>query len=359
MEQTEARAAPRTTGTEVHLDEWVGPQSCDELGRLRAGKVLEWMDVVGVLAATRHCRRPVVTASVDGVQLSPAIQLGERVTMTASVAHTSERSIGVAVELTHGLPREKAPQRSVTGFLTFVAFDEAGSPLAVPQFRPETPAELVRFREGHLRREFRKRLLEGRLGPPSGSEAAGTEEERRILLSEWLKVLPRKLRLPWEREEAVPGRTPHHSYVHKIEPVRMSELNFHGTLYGGTLMRWLETTAQLSARAHLDGRAAHFTGLHGLTFIRPVRQNVFVHIRSLVAHMSPESLTVLVTVDAEDPAGGSYVETLRAFFTYAPDESDRAARIPPLQTSTDEERALFEEVEHRLALQRTLFATRR
>ncbi len=51
---------------EAHLDEWVAPDIGDERGYLRAGKVFEWMDVVGVLAATRHCRRPVATASVDG-----------------------------------------------------------------------------------------------------------------------------------------------------------------------------------------------------------------------------------------------------------------------------------------------------
>ena len=46
------------SGPRAHLDEWVAPDIADELGFLRAGKILEWMDVVGVLAATRHCRRP-------------------------------------------------------------------------------------------------------------------------------------------------------------------------------------------------------------------------------------------------------------------------------------------------------------
>jgi acyl-CoA hydrolase len=48
-------------GSHVHLDEWVAPDAADDRGFLRAGKVLEWMDVVGVVAATRHCRKPVVT----------------------------------------------------------------------------------------------------------------------------------------------------------------------------------------------------------------------------------------------------------------------------------------------------------
>ncbi|MGQ0505740.1 MAG: acyl-CoA thioesterase [Myxococcaceae bacterium] len=348
-----------TTGRDVHLDEWVGPTLCDERGYLRAGKVLEWMDVIGVLAATRHCRRPVVTASVDGMHLEEPVRLGDRVTMTATVAHTSERSIGVSVELSIGIPNARRGRRSLTGYMTFVALDEQGRPVEVPQFRPETKNEQARFREGHLRREFRKKLSEGKLTPARHLDVeAGTEQEQRILIGELLKVLPVKLRLPWEREGRLAHRAPHHSYVHKIEPVRVNNLNFHGTLYGGTLMRWLETSSALSASAYLDGGAVVFTGLQGLTFIRPVQQHVFVHIRSIVAHTSSESLTVLVTASAEDPVGGTDIETLRAFLTYSPEKGKAIApqRIAPLQTSSDEERALFEEVEHRLVLQRTLIA---
>src|SRR5713101_2196757 len=92
---------------EAHLDEWVAPDIGDERGFLRAGKIFEWMDVVGVLAATRHCRRPVVTASVDGMELRHPIRVGERVTMVASVGYTSARSIGVSVSMTHGDPAAK------------------------------------------------------------------------------------------------------------------------------------------------------------------------------------------------------------------------------------------------------------
>ena len=103
------------SGQRAHLDEWVAPDIGDELGFLRAGKILEWMDVVGVLAATRHCRRPVVTASVDALELRHPIKIGERVTMTADVAYTSARSVGVCVAMTHGLPTAGTARESVAG----------------------------------------------------------------------------------------------------------------------------------------------------------------------------------------------------------------------------------------------------
>src|ERR1700738_4600464 len=100
--EKELAAGENTARPEAHLDDWVAPDIADERGFLRAGKSFEWMDVVGVLAATRHSPRrppgrPVVTASVDGMQLREPIRVGERVTMTAAVGHTSRASIGVSV----------------------------------------------------------------------------------------------------------------------------------------------------------------------------------------------------------------------------------------------------------------------
>ena len=340
-----------TSGPRAHLDEWVAPDIADELGFLRAGKILEWMDVVGVLAASRHCRRPVATVSVDGLELRHPIGVGERVTMTAEVGYTSPHSIGVSVSMTHGLPTAGTVKRSLAGYMTFVALDESGRPAEVPQLRPETPEEIARFNEGKMRREFRSRLAAGELsGPPEASAQASAEQT--LLIREFLKLLPRTFRLPWDRADK--PRQRHLSYVHKIEPIRSSRLNFHGTLYGGTLMRWIEASANLSARAFLSGEPVRLAGLHGLTFIRPVSRHVFIHIRSVVAHAAADSLTVLVNVHAEDHVGGGQEETLRAFLTYAPARA--GTRVAPLQCEGDEERTLFEEVEHRLALQRTLTA---
>jgi acyl-CoA hydrolase len=337
------------SGPRAHLDEWVAPDIADELGFLRAGKILEWMDVVGVLAATRHCRRPVVTASVDGMELRHPIKTGERVTMTADVAYTSSRSIGVSVSMTHGLPTAGPARESLAGYMTFVAVDEGGRPGPVPQLHPETPEEIARFDEGRLRREFRNKLADGQLGPPPDERGSA---ENTLLIREFLKLLP-PLRLPWDRSEK--PRQRHVSYVHKIEPIRSSRLNFHGTLYGGTLMRWIEATANLSARAWLGGQAVRLAGLHGLTFIQPVGRHVFVHIRSIVAHSTHDSMTVLVNVHAEDPLSDGQEETLRAFLTYVP-AADGIA-VAPLQCEGAEERALFDEVEHRLALHRSLAAS--
>jgi acyl-CoA hydrolase len=261
-------------------------------------------------------------------------------------AYTSLHSIGVTVSMRHG--NGPQPHHVVDGYMTFVALDENGTPLQVPQRVPQTPAELARFREGVLRREFRSKLQAGLLPPES---SAISIENRPIFIRELLKMFPH-LRLPWERDTRPRAR--HHSYVHKIEMVRASKLNFHGTLYGGTLMRWIETTANLSARAYLKGKPVRMSGLHGLSFIRAARRDSFVHIRAAVVHTTPTSLTTLVTVQGEDPLSGQFEDTLRAFLTFEPVVWQRDDTVPPLECSGDEERALYDEACHRLALQRTL-----
>ncbi len=123
---TEPPTAEPQPGGEVHVDEWVAPGVCDEHGLLRAGKVLEWMDVVGALAATRWARLPAVTVAVDGCELLDAVRVGERVTMRARVAHTSGRTIGVTVSMTVQRTRLETPRRVLAGYMTFVAIGETG-----------------------------------------------------------------------------------------------------------------------------------------------------------------------------------------------------------------------------------------
>jgi acyl-CoA hydrolase len=342
----------------VHLDEWVAPEVADDLGYLQAGKILEWMDVAGVLAATRHCRKPVVTASIDGMELHTPIRIGEHVAMTARVAYTSKHSVGVSVTMTHGNASPGVPRPSLEAYMTFVPVDGRGRILPVPQFCPETPLERARFREGELRREFRSRSKDPQLELVSDPTAllAGkvAEKDWPVLIRDWMTRLPRYLRMPWERSDSRQSRARGGSYMHRIEPVRVASMNFHGTLYGGTLMRWAELSANLSARAYVHGVAIRCTGLHGLCFTRPVLRDRFAHLRSVVVHTSEQSLTTLVSVESEDPAKGNFVENLRAFFTYGP--LDEEERIPRLDCQSEEERALFTEVERRHDLQRRLSA---
>jgi len=316
-------------GAQVHLDEWVAPELADEQGLLRAGKVLEWMDVAGALAASRHCRLPVVTASVDGTLMGKPIPVGAGLTMTASIGHTSERSMGVIVSITRHASRGAGVETVLDAFMSFVAIDSQCRAQAVPQFRPESSAEMARYREGELRREFRRalpsRLALGGSEAESGRAAANEDGATASVAKPWSFLA----RGPRPETPSSGSDLRRRSYIHKIELVRTGKLNFVGTLYGGTLMRWIETTASLSARAYLGGAPARLVGLHGLAFQKPVRPNRFIHIQSVVAHTARTRLTVSVKVQAEEPLEGPNEDALQALLTYAPNQPSR--RIEPIE----------------------------
>ncbi len=336
-------------GHEVHIDEWVAPDACDDKGHLRAGKVLEWMDVVGALAASRYGRLPGVTASVDGAELFGPVMLGDRVSMRARVAYTSGRSIGIAVAMSAAARGQAQPRPVLSGYMTFVVVDEEGRAAQVPAFAPQTPEEIALHREGSIRHQFHTELRSGRLPlahPEQLMEVAPPSERREPQIVSLLRELTGRL-AGVRRRSVTASRAPQASYVHKIEPVRAGKLNFHGTLYGGMLMRWVETTGTMSASAFLES-PMRLVGVHGLAFLKPVQANVFAHLHAIAAHSDDSTVTVQVRATSENPLTGETHDCLRGFLSYAP--VDVSIGIPTLALHGDDEAALSNEVCLRKAL---------
>ncbi len=117
------------------------------------------MDKCAAIAAFRHSRNSVVTASIDRVDFREPIHLGDLVIMKASVnfAGRSSMEVGVRVEAEDLLTGNRRHTNSC--YLTFVAVDRNGRPVEVPELRPESEDELRRY-EAALQR--RRRRLEER-----------------------------------------------------------------------------------------------------------------------------------------------------------------------------------------------------
>lgn len=323
--------------SDVHLDEWIAPEWVDDNGLLRVGRILEWMDVGGALAATRYCRRPCVTASVNGVDIYRPIEVGEHVSMTARVAHTSRRSMGVHISLRARGTKNLAESEVCSAYMTFVP--NGGE---VRALTPLCPRDRALFREGELRREFRQKLAAGDF-----SEDVGELRRERVSL----RTLARDVRRMVLATDASSARSPAGSYVHRIEPVFVRSLNAHGTLYGGTLMRWIENAASMSARAFSE-TAMIAEGVHGLDFVKPVHKHMFLHTHAMAVRSDRSSVTIRVEVTSENPTTGEVEQSLHGFFTYSP--LDRRANVPELSVHSDTERALCAESARHLAFARRL-----
>ena len=132
------------------------PQDANNLGHVFGGVVLSMMDKTAAIAALRHCRTSVVTASIDRVDFREPIHLGDLLVMKASVNFVGRTSmeVGVRVEAEDLLTGNRRHTNSC--YLTFVAVDRNGRPVQVPDLKPETPTELRRFNAAEARRRRRR-----------------------------------------------------------------------------------------------------------------------------------------------------------------------------------------------------------
>ncbi|MFQ5741859.1 MAG: acyl-CoA thioesterase [Acidobacteriota bacterium] len=155
MEQGKPVRQSRTTMTEIVL-----PNDANTYGNILGGRVLHLIDLAGAMAAYRHCRLPVVTASVDSVDFLHPIKVGQLVLLESVVTRTFSTSMEVQVEVCSEDPFSGKRLKTSTAFLTFVCLDEKGKPTAVPPLTPETAEEKTRYRQALQRR--RRRLKAAR-----------------------------------------------------------------------------------------------------------------------------------------------------------------------------------------------------
>jgi acyl-CoA hydrolase len=140
------------------LAEMALPNDANPLGNLIGGRVLHLVDICGALAAMRHARIPVVTASVDSMQFLAPIHIGELVTLRSSVNRVFRTSMEVGVKVWVENLRSGQVRHTASAYLTFVGIDEAGNTVPLPPLIPETAEEKRRHQEAGARREYRLAL---------------------------------------------------------------------------------------------------------------------------------------------------------------------------------------------------------
>lgn len=144
------------------MNELVLPNDTNTLNNLMGGRLLHWMDICAAISGQKHCNRTVVTASVDNVSFKHPIKLGDVVRIESQVT----RAFHTSVEIKLTVWAENIPSgtkiHSNTAYYTFVAIDENGKTVTVPELIPQTEEEKESYREAMGRRELRL-VLAGKL----------------------------------------------------------------------------------------------------------------------------------------------------------------------------------------------------
>ena len=134
-----------TIATTTHL---VLPENTNTIGNLMGGQLLNWMDVTSAISAHRFCHRVVVTAAVNNVSFDRPIALGDIVTIEAKVSRAFSTSMEVYMEVFVEGQTNGVKHKCNSAMYTFVAVDQLGSPINVPELLPETDSEKKALRRG-------------------------------------------------------------------------------------------------------------------------------------------------------------------------------------------------------------------
>lgn len=144
------------------------PNDTNMLDNLYGGNLLHWMDNVGAISAHRHCKRVVVTASVNHVEFRKSIELGSIVTLESKVTRAFNSSMEIYIDVFVENPITGKQVKSNEAIYTFVAVDQNGSAIAVPPIEPETELEKERY-DSALRKQL-SLILAGKMKPEEASE---------------------------------------------------------------------------------------------------------------------------------------------------------------------------------------------
>ncbi|WP_136482599.1 acyl-CoA thioesterase [Cognatitamlana onchidii] len=151
------------------MTDLVLPSETNPLNNLFGGELLARMDRAASISARRHSRRIVVTASVNHVAFNRAVPLGSVVTVEAKVSRAFKTSMEVYIDVWTEDRESGERTKANEAIYTFVAVDETGRPISIPEIIPDTPLEIERY-EAALRRKQLSLLLAGKIGPEQASE---------------------------------------------------------------------------------------------------------------------------------------------------------------------------------------------
>ncbi len=138
------------------MTEIVLPNDANPLNALLGGRLMHWIDMAAAMAAHRHSRQYVVTASIDHLDFLVPVRVGDIVILRSSVNRVYRTSMEVGVKVWVENYHTESNQHVSSAYLTFVAVDATGRRLPVAPVIPETDEEKRRYEDALRRRELRR-----------------------------------------------------------------------------------------------------------------------------------------------------------------------------------------------------------
>ncbi|MCL4342806.1 MAG: acyl-CoA thioesterase [Candidatus Thermoplasmatota archaeon] len=135
------------------------PPDTNVFGNLYGGRLMEWIDNVASISAFKHSRSKVVTGSIDSLYFLTPIKMGDIVTIESKIDYVTRETMEVETTVFTEDHNTAVKRFATRAFLTYVAVDDLGKPVQVPDLKIETEEDRTRWDEGARRSEHRKKQL--------------------------------------------------------------------------------------------------------------------------------------------------------------------------------------------------------
>jgi acyl-CoA hydrolase len=169
---SEERIVRAVRESQSERSEIIFPADSNALGNLFGGRLMQFIDLVGAMAASRHARAITVTASMDHLDFVAPVHVGDLLILKASVNRAFRTSMEVGVKAMVEDIRAQKLRHVSSAYLTYVAVDKTGQGIVVPELLCQTDHELRRWEDAGRRREMRagETLRKKRLREQLGAE---------------------------------------------------------------------------------------------------------------------------------------------------------------------------------------------
>lgn len=280
---------------EVQMCHTVYPWHSNHLGELSAGQLLTWIDTTACLAAERHAGVACVTASVDDIQIEETARVGQQICIKAKVNRAFNTSMEVGIKVAVEDPLKNVQKHVCAAFSTYVTKPTCGKKVTLKPVRLQSPWDHLEYSLAAERRRIR----------------LYHEDAFNNLMEDGLAFYD----LDHETDNKISTDS---TQVESIELVLPPHANHQGNTFGGQIMSWMETVANISAsrlcHAHATLKSVDMFKFRGLSTVGD--RLVF---RAIVNNTFHKSVEVGVRVEAyncEEWTAGKTRHINSAFLIY-------------------------------------------